>query len=72
MALRVKGLEEDLNIASKLREARTRADLSQKELGLELSVSERTIQNWEAGRTPRPKHRRRVRRFIEAELGGVA
>jgi len=58
MELRVKGY------AAALKEAREEANLSQGELAARLGVSTRTVQNWEAGRTPQPKHRRAVAQFL--------
>lgn len=40
------------------------AVLSQAELAERLAVSPRTVQNWEAGMTPRPKHRRVLLAFL--------
>lgn len=56
--LRVKPLAEEI------REAREEAHLSQVELARQLGVSPRTVQNWEAGKTPQPKHRRAVEAFL--------
>lgn len=70
MALRVKPLPED-SLAVQLREAREVADLSQKELADFFAVSTRTVQYWEAGQVPTPKHRRRLRVFIEHHLSGA-
>lgn len=59
MSLRVKPLPE------RLREARERAMLTQVELARLLSVSPRSVQNWESGIAPQPKHRRALAEFLE-------
>jgi transcriptional regulator with XRE-family HTH domain len=59
MGLRVKP-----DLASRIRDARYAADLSQKDLAEHLGVSARTVQYWEAGKTPYPKHRRAIKEFI--------
>lgn len=64
MELRVNRRNGDQPLSVLLREARFEADLSQKELGDHLGVSTRTVQYWEAGKVPRPKHRRLIREFI--------
>lgn len=61
--LRVKS---SVELADLLRGAREAENLSQVELAHRLGVSPRTVQNWEAGRTPQPKHRRAVLAFIDA------
>jgi DNA-binding transcriptional regulator YiaG len=53
------------SLADELKEARDRVALSQVELALKLGVSARTIQGWEAGRIPQPKHRRAVLEFLK-------
>lgn len=53
-----------LSLAEKLKKARDTASLSQAELAERFEVSQRTLQNWEAGVRPRPKHRRAVLAFI--------
>ena len=53
------------NLADEIKEARDRSALSQVELALKLGVSPRTIQGWEAGRIPQPKHRRAVLEFLK-------
>lgn len=63
MGLRVKRSPK-LSLADQLREAREAADLSQKDLASQFGVSARTVQYWEAGKTPYPKHRRAIREFI--------
>lgn len=55
----------DLGLAAKLKQARGDASLSQVELAERLGVSERTLQGWEAGTIPQPRHRRKVLAFIE-------
>lgn len=62
MMLRVK---ESSTFASRLRDAREAVHLSQVELARELGVAPRTVQNWEAGRTPQPRHRRAIIAFLE-------
>ena len=52
-------------LGAQLRDAREAADLSQSDLAAQLGVSARTIQYWEAGKTPYPKHRRAIREFID-------
>jgi transcriptional regulator with XRE-family HTH domain len=63
MALRVNSDRE--NLAARLSEARSAADLTQRELGDLLGVSTRTVQYWESGKEPRAKHRRAIRQFLE-------
>ncbi len=64
MAASASTLIEDL--AGRLRAARNRANLSQRELARQLRVTERTLQAWESGRVlPRPVHRRKLDRFFE-------
>lgn len=60
--LRVNG---DSSLAFEIRTARDRASLSQAELAQMIGVSARTVQNWEAGSIPQPKHRRAVLEFIK-------
>lgn len=71
MGLRVKALPKD-SLAVRLREAREAADMSQKDVADFFAVSTRTVQYWEAGQVPTPKHRRRVRFFIERHLDEAA
>lgn len=52
-------------LSDELREARERSALSQVELAQKLGVSPRTVQGWEAGRMPQPKHRRAVLDFLK-------
>ena len=59
--LRVNGAD----LATALRVARDRVPLSQVELAQKLGVSPRTVQGWEAGVIPQPKHRRAVLEFIK-------
>jgi transcriptional regulator with XRE-family HTH domain len=54
-------------LAARLRTARDAANLSQAELADLLGVSTRTVQYWEAGKVPRPKHRRLILAFLESE-----
>jgi DNA-binding transcriptional regulator YiaG len=67
MELRVKGYDEPL--ATTIRLARDAANLSQVELAAVLGVSSRTVQYWEAGKVPQPKHRRAIAAFL---LNGMA
>lgn len=60
-----------LGLAARIKQARDAANLSQVELAEQIGVSERTLQNWEAGTLPRPRHRRLVLAFI-AEHEAVA
>lgn len=61
-----------LGLNALVREARERANLTQQELAGHLGVSERSVQNWEAGTTfPRPSQRRALLAFI-AEQGATA
>jgi DNA-binding transcriptional regulator YiaG len=69
MSLRVKTEPE---LAERLRDARERAMLTQVELAQQLNVSPRTVQNWEAGIVPQPKHRRVLAAFIEASEAKAA
>jgi transcriptional regulator with XRE-family HTH domain len=55
------------SLGEQLREAREAANLSQKELSDRLGVSSRTIQYWEAGKVPQPKHRRAIVAFIDGD-----
>jgi DNA-binding transcriptional regulator YiaG len=48
-----------------IREARDALNLTQAELADEIGVSSRTVQNWEAGKVPRPKQRRALLAFFE-------
>lgn len=54
----------NLGLAVRLKQARASASLSQIELADQLGVSERSIQMWEAGTIPQPRHRRRLLAFI--------
>lgn len=48
-------------LASRIRVARVRGNLTQEELAAELDVSPRSVQEWEAGRSfPRPSSRRKL------------
>lgn len=64
MELRVKPFEAQDPLSGRIREARFAVDLSQVELAKRLGVSTRTLQNWEAGKIPQPRHRRRVADFL--------
>lgn len=71
MGLRAEG--GNYSFASRLREARENADLTQSELAQLFGVSMRTVQNWEAGSVPQPKHRRLIKAWLaELEDGEAA
>jgi DNA-binding transcriptional regulator YiaG len=57
-------MELRVNLGQELREAREEANLSQAELANRFGVATRTVQYWEAGKVPRPKHRRLIVAFI--------
>jgi transcriptional regulator with XRE-family HTH domain len=62
MALHVKGQP----LGEALRKGRLEmAHLSQRELAKMLGVSTRTVQNWEAGKVPQPRHRRAIVSFLD-------
>jgi DNA-binding transcriptional regulator YiaG len=61
MVLRVKGQ----SVAEALRVGRDTANLSQKEMAALLGVSSRTVQYWEAGKVPQPRHRRAIVAFLQ-------
>lgn len=52
-------------LALRLRQAREAANLTQVELAEALEVSERTLQAWEKGTTPQPRHRRRLLAWLD-------
>lgn len=55
------------DLGQRLYAKRDELSLSQREAAELLGVSERTVQNWEAGSSfPWPKHRRTVAAFLEA------
>jgi transcriptional regulator with XRE-family HTH domain len=55
-------------LAAQIKRARRDANLTQQELALQLGVSHRTLQNWEAGNGfPRAAHRRRIAAFLNNE-----
>jgi DNA-binding transcriptional regulator YiaG len=70
MELRVKEPGEPL--AATIRLAREAANLSQAELATLLGVSTRAVQYWEAGKVPRPKHRRALATFLNGDEERVA
>jgi DNA-binding transcriptional regulator YiaG len=70
MELRVKGHEEPL--AETIKVARERANLSQVEFAALLGVSPRTVQYWEAGNLPQPKHRRAIAAFLDETEAAAA
>ena len=56
------------DFGKRLREQRTRLNLSQRELAQRLDVSVRAVQTWESGKViPWPAHRRRLERFLATE-----
>ena len=56
------------DLARQIRERRDELSLSQREAADRLGVSERTVQNWEAGTSfPWPKHRRALTQFLSNE-----
>jgi transcriptional regulator with XRE-family HTH domain len=60
------GFTEELGKRVKAR--RVSLHLSQREAAQQLGISERTLQNWEAGTTiPWPKHRRLLERFLQED-----
>lgn len=62
MALRVNSVSFS---GDELRAARETANLSQAELATAFGVATRTVQYWEAGKVPRPKHRRAIAAFLD-------
>lgn len=61
-----------LGLAARIKQVRESAVLTQNELAEHLGVSERTLQNWEAGTLPRAKHRRRLLAFLSEHEGQAA
>lgn len=61
-----------LELARKIRVARDAASLSQVELARHLGVAVRTLQAWEAGTMPQPRHRRLVLAFIAEQEKAAA
>jgi transcriptional regulator with XRE-family HTH domain len=55
-----------------LRERRELMLLSQKELAEKLKVSVRSVQAWEAGTLPHPRHRRALAAFFAANTEEAA
>jgi len=56
------------DLGNRVKAHRIRLNLSQRETAELLGVSERTLQNWEAGETfPWPKHRRALVRFLNTD-----
>jgi DNA-binding transcriptional regulator YiaG len=51
--------------ADQLKAAREEANLTQAELATRLGVSTRSVQHWEAGKVPQPKHRRAIASFLD-------
>ena len=64
MELRVK--EDGSLDAEAISRARLQADLTQVELAALVGVAPRTVQYWEAGMMPRPKHRRALKQLLPA------
>lgn len=61
----------DLNddLGKRIRERRDGLQLTQREAAKRLGVSERTLQNWEAGAAfPRRRHLRALDRFLADEI----
>jgi DNA-binding transcriptional regulator YiaG len=54
-----------VNLQDEIREAREQAHLTQVDLAAKLGVSPRTVQGWEAGVIPQPKHRRLLAAFLD-------
>lgn len=67
--LRVSSLDLTQSLAAQLKSYRLRGDLTQKELAALVGVSVRTVQGWEAGTFPQPRHRRALRGLL---LNGAA
>ena len=61
-----------LTSGESLKEARQAANLSQAEFAEVLGVSIRSVQNWERGVVPHPRHRRRVVEALRPEPDGRA
>lgn len=58
-------------VGAALKERRDAANLSQRELAKEIGVSLRSVQFWEAGSVPQPRHRRALEAFFAGD-GEVA
>lgn len=62
-----------VELAARIKAGRSRANLTQAELAAELDCSERSVQDWEAGRSfPRPAQRRRIQEFLDRFVEAVA
>lgn len=61
-----------VNPAEEIRRTRDRLNLSQVDFAQRLGVSPRTVQGWEAGRMPQPKHRRALAALTEAAESDAA
>lgn len=59
------------NLPTRLRDAREAANLTQSELAERLGVSMRSVQGWESGVRPQPRHRRLIAAFL-VEVEGAA
>jgi transcriptional regulator with XRE-family HTH domain len=60
------------DLGKRIKAHRIGLHLSQREAAEHLGISERTLQNWEAGTTfPWPKHRRAVEQFLREPLEGT-
>jgi transcriptional regulator with XRE-family HTH domain len=56
------------DLGKRVKAHRIRLHLSQREAADKLGISERTLQNWEAGTTfPWPRHRRALERFLNTD-----
>lgn len=64
MELRVNSVP--ASFGDELREARDAYALTQQEIADRIGVSTRTVQYWEAGNSPRPKHRRAIVEFLRS------
>jgi DNA-binding XRE family transcriptional regulator len=59
------------DLGNQVKAQRIRLDLSQREAAERIGISERTLQNWEAGSTfPLPKHRHALDCFLREDNGG--
>lgn len=57
------------DLAAQLKKRRDDLHLTQQEAAVRLGVSERTLQNWEAGTTfPWARHRRTISAFLADEV----
>jgi DNA-binding transcriptional regulator YiaG len=56
-----------VSLGEVVKKAREERHYSQAEVGQILSVSTRTVQNWEAGAKPQPRHRRAILAWVNEE-----